>query len=280
MSQDQLIEKLAKANGNVRKLCDFFAARSHWTLTAECEASARAAAAAAAKLGGHLKVLIRAAGADPKSPFEPLVEIQDSGTHDSPRLDRFTAFLRDLDAWLVAQPGPSKNPDVVAALQEMESYVFTIAELTGSAARAPESPAAETSAAGEAAPADDEATLAVEPSAGTNATIATTPGSVPQQLALDDTDARPMVQEVQGMKELTEDCKNLVDGFLAAWNLEYSYYNRKRLLERILRWINSAPEGHVLVIKMKTVEEPFQPYPSYVSRDVLAGNPPQKDPWR
>ena len=88
-----------------------------------------------------------------------------------------------------------------------------------------------------------------------------------------------MVQDFQGMNELTEECKNLVDGFLAAWSLEYSYYNRKRLLERILRWINSAPEGHVLVIKMKTVEEPFQPYPSYISRDVLAGNPPAKDPW-
>ena len=87
-----------------------------------------------------------------------------------------------------------------------------------------------------------------------------------------------MVQDFQGLNELTEECKSLVDGFLAAWELEYTHHNRKKLLERILRWINSAPEGHVLVIKMKTVEEPYQPYPSYISRDVLAGNPPAKDP--
>jgi hypothetical protein len=55
-----------------------------------------------------------------------------------------------------------------------------------------------------------------------------------------------------------------------------SYYSRKKFFERLLRWISSAPEGQVLVIKMKTAEEPYEPYPSYVSRDVLDGKePPQ-----
>ena len=50
----------------------------------------------------------------------------------------------------------------------------------------------------------------------------------------------------------------------------------KKLLEKILTWITSAPEGQVLVIKMKTIEEPFVPYPSFVSRDILQGKePPQ-----
>ena len=275
MSQDSLIDKLAKANGNVKKLCEFFAARRTSTVSADCESSARDVTAAAAKLAAHLKVLIRAAGSDPKSPFEPDVEVQDSGTHDRARLDRFTAFLRDLDAWLVAQPGPAKDPKVIAALQEMESYVFSIVESTGAIESEPETPATEA-----AAPADDGETRTGEPDQGAPAVMATTPEGVPLQLALDDTESHPMVQDFQGMKELTEECKSLVDGFLDAWNLDYSYYNRKRLLERILRWIRSAPEGHVLVIKMKTVEEPFQPYPSYISRDVLAGNPPPKDPWR
>ncbi len=278
MSQDSLTEKLAKANGNVKKLCEFFAARSHWTLPTDGEPSARDAAAAADNLGGHLKDLIRAAGSDPRSPFEPLVETRDSGTHDCARLDRFTAFLRDLDAWLVAQPGPSTDPEVIAALQEMESYVFSIAELTGALTDESEAPAAETPATEAPAPSDDGATLAADPDGAAPATIASTPEGVPLQLALDDTDEHPMVQEFQGMNELTEECKKLIDGYLAAWSLDYSHYNRKKLLERILRWINSAPEGHVLVIKMKTVEEPYQPYPSYISRDVLAGNPPTKDP--
>jgi len=275
MSQDSYTEKLAKANGNVKRLCEFFAARRSSTVSADCESSARDVTVAAAKLAAHLKVLIRAAGSDPKSPFEPQVRVQDSATHDRARLDRFTVFLRDLDTWLVAQPGPSKDPKVIAALQEMESYVFSIVELAGAIKSETETPAIETTA-----PADDGATPAAEPDERAPAIIATTPEGVPLQLALDDTESHPMVQDFQGMKELTEECKSLVDGFLAAWNLEYSYYNRKRLLERILRWISSAPEGHVLVIKMKTAEEPFQPYPSYISRDVLAGNPPPRDPWR
>jgi hypothetical protein len=278
MSQDPLTEKLAQANGNVKKLCEFFAARSHWTLPTDGEPSARDAAAAADKLAEHLRVLIRAAGSDPRSSFEPLVETQDSGTHDCARLDRFTAFLRDLDAWLVAQPGPSTDPEVIAAFQEMESYVFAIGELTGALTGESEAPAAEIPATEAPAPSDDGTTLAADPDGAAHGTIASTPEGVPLQLALDDTDEHPMVQEFQGMNELTEECKKLIDGFLAAWSLEYSYYNRKKLLERILRWINSAPEGHVLVIKMKTVEEPYQPYPSYISRAVLAGNPPTKDP--
>jgi len=282
MSQDPLIEKLAKANGNVKKLCQFFAARSQWTLAAECEPSARDTTAAAGKLDEHLKDVIRASGADPTSPFQPSVTPQDVGTHDSARLDRFTAFLLDLDAWLVAQPGPSKDPDIIAALQEMESYVFSIVRMTGSIKGEPEAPATKTPAAETFAteapgPADDGATQAAEPSEGAHATIASAPEGVPQQLALDDTDEHPMVQDFQGMNELTEECKNLVDGFLASWGLEYSRYSRNKLLERILRWINSAPEGHVLVIKMKTVEEPYQPYPSYISREVLAGNLPPRD---
>jgi len=272
MAQEPLIGKLSKANGNVKKLCDFFSARSHWSLAANCEPSARDTTAAAAKLDEHLKDMIRASGADPTSPFQPTVTPQDFGTHDSARLDRFTAFLRDLDAWLVAQPSPSKDPDVIAALQEMESYVFSIVRMTGSIKGESDSPATQPPP-----PADDGATQAAAPVEGADETVASIPEGVPHQLALDDTDEHPMVQDFQGMNELTEECRKLVDGFLSAWGLEYGHSSRKRLLERILRWINSAPEGHVLVIKMKTAEEPFEPYPSYVSRDVLAGYPPPGD---
>ncbi len=274
MAQDPLIEKLAKANGNVNKLCEFFSARRNWTLAADSEPSARAVTTAATKLGEHLLVLIRSAGADPLSPFEPTVESHEIGTHDRPRLDRFTGFLSDLDAWLVAQPGPSRDPEVITALREMESYVRCIIEVTGAIKGEAEAPAPAAPA-----PPDDGAIRPAETGDSSDEAVASTPEGGPQQLALDDTDEHPMVQEFRGMNELTKECTEKIDEFLTAWGIEYSYYNRKKLLERILRWINSAPEGHVLVIKMKTVEKPFQPYPSYISRDVLAGNPPRKDPW-
>jgi hypothetical protein len=156
----------------------------------------------------------------------------------------------------------------------MESYVRSIIEVTGAIKSEPVAPQIPAPA-----PADDGAHRAVDTVDPVSEVASSIPEGVPQQLALDDTDEHPMVQEFRGLTELTAECTGMVDEFLAAWGIEYSYYNRKKLLERILRWINSAPEGHVLVIKMKTVEEPYQPYPSYISREVLAGNPPPKDPW-
>jgi len=272
MAQDPLTEKLAKANGDVKKLCEFFAARKDWTLAAGSEQSARDITTAAIRIDEHLKVLIRACGAEPTGPFEPLVESQDAAAHDTARVDRFTTFLRDLDVWLTAQPDPSKDHDTIAALQEMEGFVSCIIDVTNSLIGNPDPP--ETTSP---SPQADGATQAIGSDGTPHGTI-DVDGETPQQLALDNTDEHPMVQDFQGMNELTDECKDLVDGYLAAWGLEYSYYYRKRLLERILRWINSAPEGHVLVIKMKTVEDPYEPYPSYVSRDVLAGTQPTEDP--
>lgn len=277
MSQDPLTEKLTKANGNVKKLCEFFVARKDWTLPIGAEQLVGELVAATNKFDEHLRVLIRACGAEPTSPCEPLVESQGVGTHDSVRIERFTAFLRDLDAWLTAQPGPSTDPDAIAALQEMEGFAGCIIGVAVGFAGD-----LENSEMVSPPPLDDDAAQAVEPDVTPgdmrDNTDATEQEGAPHQLALDDTDAHPMVQEFQELTELTTECTELVDGYLAAWGLEYSYYNRKKLLERILRWINSAPEGHVLVIKMKTAEEPYEPYPSYISRDVLAGKPPPTDP--
>ena len=268
-----MTEKLTKANRDVKKLCEFFVARKDWTLPIGAEQLVGELVAATNKFDEHLRVLIRACGAKPTSPCEPLVESQGVGTHDSVRMERFTAFLRDLDTWLTAQPGPSTDPDAIAALQEMEGFAGCIigvavgfaGDLENSEVMSP--PAL-----------DDDAAQAVEPDDTPDDAIAPEHEGAPQQLALDDTDAHPMVQEFQGLTELTDECTELVDGYLAAWGLDLSYYNRKKLLERILRWVNSAPEGHVLVIKMKTAEEPYEPYPSYITRDVLAGKPPPTDP--
>ena len=277
MSQDPMTEKRTKANRDVKKLCEFFVARKDWTLPIGAEQLVGELVAATNKFDEHLRVLIRACGAEPTSPCEPLVESQGVGTHDSVRMERFTAFLRDLDTWLTAQPGPSTDPDTIAALQEMEGFAGCIIGVVEGFASDPED-----SEVANPPPLDTSAAQAVEPDVTPgdmpDDTDATEQEGAPQQLALDDTDAHPMVQEFQGLTELSTDCTDLVDGYLAAWRIEYSYYNRKKLLERILRWISSAPDGHVLVIKMKTAEEPYEPYPSYISRDVLAGKPPPTDP--
>jgi len=269
MSQQALIEKLAKANRDVKRLCEFFAARKGWQAAPDAGDAARSLADAASTMDEHLKALISSSGMQPSQPDYPEVALFPVGTFDRGRLQRFASFLRDLDTWFAAQTWAGVSSEDVGEFQKMEAYLACIIELI------------------EAGPTiEDPATVAVSEADG--ATQVTVPGDAPGkaipegaplQLVLDDTNEQPMIQEFQGIKELTAECQQAVDDFLAAWDLDYSYIKRKKLLERLLRWITSAPEGHVLVMKMKTAEEPFEPYPSYVSREVLAGNPPQQNPW-
>jgi len=276
MSQDPLTPQLAKANGDVKKLCEYLAARRGWDLATDAEQAAQDLGAAAIKLDDHLQAMIHASGAETAATSRPKTAAVEDGTLDRARLVRFASFLRDLDSWLVAQPGSTKNPEAIATLVELETNLSCIADMAAALVAAtvqidePE-PAVETV---EDTAKDDEPSVDVEVEAG-----AIDAAGRPLQLIVDDTDEKPMVQEFQGRNELTSECKELVDVFLAAWGIEYSYYNRKKLLERMQRWITSAPEGQVLVLKIKTAEVPYEPYPSYVSRDVLAAKELEKDPW-
>jgi len=274
MSLESLTQQLTKANGDVTKLCEFFAARKDWDLAADAGQPAHDLLAAATKLDEHLSVLVRATGAEPADPIQPKTTSVDAGSHAVARLVRFTAFLQDLDTWLVAQPGPTKDPDGITALKDIEANLRAIIAMVATLTTTLDQPTDKEFAA--------EENCATQPTEADNTpgeTVAAQNEDLPQQLVLDDTDENPMVHEFQGRKELTTACQDLADGFLAAWNLDYSYYNRKKLLDRLLRWITSAPEGQVLVLKMKTAEEPYEPYPSYVSRGVLAGKEPEKDSW-
>jgi hypothetical protein len=271
MSQDSLTEKLAKANGNVKRLCEFFAARRDWGYVPAADAPVRELSSAAAGVGGQLRRLMDACGAVPDPPADPIIESVGDGTHDIARLQRFTSFLRDLDIWFAAQPEAPTDPAAITALREMDAHIgcmvaiFEEATITTGGSDEPVD-AVEAEAA-------DHTTDSGEPARNT---IPKGKEGVPKQLVLDDTDERPLVQDFQGISELTPECEKLADEFLTAWDIELSYYSRKKFFERLLRWISSAPEGQVLVIKMKTAEEPYEPYPSYVSRDVLDGKePPQ-----
>ena len=277
MSQDPLTQQLAKASGDVKKLCSFFTARKDWDLASDAIEPARDLLIAATTFDERLKELLRASDAETAGPLEPSIPPVDAGIHDGSRLVRFTTFLKDLDDWLAAQPGPVEGPDVVAVLKEMEAHAGCIVALVTSLTASPDTPTDEESPA----PGDDATPVgaAVVDTAAQQTTAAGS-GELPHQLVLDDTDETPLVEEFQGRNELTAHCKELVDAYLAGWGLEYTYYDRKKLLERLLRWIASAPEGQALVLKMKTIEEPYEPYPSYVSRDVLAGIEPEKDPWK
>jgi hypothetical protein len=269
MAADSLDEKLARAEANITKLCEFFAARREWSFDDESIDAARDLSAAADAVGVRVRTMMQACGAEPDDPKTPDVESLGPGTHDHARVLRFTAFLRELDGWFAAQTEAPTTPRAMQALQEMEAHVSCMIRLFEAALVPPEERDV-------AAAAEDGATRGA--TAGGLTSIVTDEKGAAKQLVLDDTEEHPLVQEFRGISELTPECERLADEFLAGWNIELSYYNRKKYLERLLRWISSAPEGQVLVIKMKTLEEPYEPYPSYVSRERLRGEEPPQEP--
>ena len=266
---DPLTTKLVKAHDNVARLCDFFACRRTWELADGDRSAAGELVDAAHSLDERLRTMILQAGAVPLPPARIEVEARPQGVLELDRTRRFAAYLRELDAWFAAQPGPPSSPAGVIEVQRTQALVARILILVDELAL----PSAEA-----AAPSAEAAPAAPQPDA---VEVASTPRpepdpKLPRMVVLDDSEACPMVQEFRGIKELTPDCKEAVARFLAAWEIEHNPSQHKKLLDRLLRWIVSAPDGQVLVLKVKTASEPFEPYPAYVSRDLL-GKPVAAD---
>jgi len=265
MSQESLTVKLVQAKTNIRKLCEFLVARQEWTYRGDADEAMRELEDATSGVGEELRRLMALCGANPFGEKTPDVVNLGEGEHDTARIQRFVTFLRDLRFWFTVQTSPPTDSDGVAALREMDGYIRCMDTIIFDARKKHlEAPPVFSETESEPEPSKPEA----EPAAPLEANPAVFE-KCPPQLVLDNTEANPMVQEFQGRLELTSECERLADAYLEAWDLEFSYYNRKKLLERILRWITSAPEGQVLVIKMKTIGEPHEPYPSYLSREVL-----------
>lgn len=285
MAQEPLTAKLANAAANVRKLCEFFVARRDWQPAADAGSVFADLEAATNRLRARLDGILLSCGAGPARPAAPAVAVLDPDVFDTGRLTKLAAYLQDLEGWFAAQPVPPSQPDEVELVSEMSGLVGAMTLQLAGAAR----PTAEVApplavppvaapvavpppAAPAAGPVSPQVGPHAAPAIGNPGGPGGTPANPPpRQLVLDDTEEVPLIQEFQGRKELTPTCEKLADDFLTAWQIQLSYYNRKKFLERLLRWISSAPDGQVLVIKMKTVEEPYEPYPSYVARELLQG---------
>ncbi len=259
--------KLAKAHANVTKLCHFFAARSGWRLARDAERASHDFVRAAEAVDRRLRKLLAAADSSPSEPQPPEVAPVEDGVFDRTRLMKFTTFLTDLDTWFAAQPAPPTSAEGVALLAEMEAMLAANLQLVADLTPAAEAPSSSDT------PPLAATDFAIEEGGSSGPAMPTPPmthtDSGLHQLVLDDTDERPMVQTFRGITELTPECKEAVDEFLSTWNIQYDDIKRKTLRERLVRWITSAPHGQVLVIKVRTLTEPFEPYPSYVSRELL-----------
>ena len=73
MSKDPLTPQLAKANGDVKRLCQYLAARRAWDLATDADQAAQDLGAAAIKLDDHLQAMIHASGAETAATAQPKI---------------------------------------------------------------------------------------------------------------------------------------------------------------------------------------------------------------
>lgn len=269
MPMSSLTDKLAKANANMRKLCEFFAARREWDYPPETEQAITGLASATAHLSDELRKLMALCGANPTAARIPEVRSLGTGTHDPDRLQRFVVFVRDLGIWFSAQTSPPTESGGIAALREMDGHVGSLDQLLGEGLRALKEAKQTERQQADPTPAPAPEPAAPPPTEPDEEIEEEEYEGFENQLVLENRENRPLIQVFQGREELTPECERMADKFLAAWQVDLNNYQRKKFLQKIQRWITSAPDGQVLVIKMKTIEEPYEPYPSYVSREFL-----------
>ena len=108
---------------------------------------------------------------------------------------------------------------------------------------------------------DDLPVLEVDPSA---------------RLILENSDLEPLVQNFQGVAELTIAAKETLDEFFAIQNITIEGRDLQKLHDRMLKWIEGVPHGQVLVVKLSGLSGKPNVYSSYQPKGGIPMNHEEK----
>lgn len=250
--------QLAKAAATVGRVAAFL--ESH--RTARLDPAVSSAAGTVRDAASALAALVRARLPDGARPAAPDVADAPTGPLDLDRLSRFATYLGDLRRWFtelgeigLSPPAVMHLEDLLGALQTIQDAVtsFVSAEARGAAAAVHHRPT----------PPSDPPT-------------ATRELTVSSRMVFHHTPDRPLLREIQGQQELTEEAKELVARFLDENDLRDATA-RHRLETRMLRWLEATPSGQVLVLKMGALTGRPEPYPTYMAADLAYGRPADDD---
>jgi len=251
MSGQITTQELEKAARNIERISEFLAVRRGWILASGADEALEDARKAAANLGEFLTALMTARQIEPAaevpSPPEPLPSDEVSAA----RIAKFTDFLGQLRQWFAKRSDAEIPAAGEEAMRSIHLSLGTACTAIADILAAHEAARAAAEAEAEEKIADLGPTVEVDRSA---------------RLVLEDTAELPLLQEFQGIVELTPEAGETLDGFLADHKIEYSTYEQRRLQDKVLRWIESTPEGQVLVLKISGIHGRPEPYSSYRSR--------------
>jgi len=241
-------EELEKAANNLGRVSAFIGERRDWIVGEGGESKAIAIRGTARLLA--LK-LAEKSGVDPDPHLKLKVppKLTPNATISAARLSKFADFLDQLVEWFSSQTDvefPDNGGDAVQSVHSALAHVCAAVESLLARMKTPGAlPPTVENLIGDI---DDLPVLEVDPNA---------------RLILEDTELKPLVQNLQGVTELTISTKETLDEFLANQNVEFEDRELRRLHDRMLKWVEGVPLGQVLVVKLSGLSGKPNVYSSY-----------------
>jgi len=241
-------EELEKAASNIGRVSAFIGERRDWIVAEGGESKVTAIRGSARLL--TIKLAERSGvDPDPDLELEFPPKLTPSAKISAARLSKFADFLDQLQNWFSSQNDvkfPEGSKESVQEVHCALAHVCAAVESLLTRMKTPNAlpPTAENLSGG----IDDLPVLEVDPNA---------------RLILENSDLEPLVQNIQGVTELSIAAKETLDEFLAIQNITIEGRDLRKLHDRMLKWIEGLPLGQVLVVKLSGLSGKPNVYSSY-----------------
>ena len=241
-------EELEKAASNLGRVSAFIGERRDWIVGDGGESKAIVIRGTARLLAIKLA---EKSGVDPdpdlRVKFPP--KLTPRAKISAVRLSKFADFLDQLAEWFSSQTNaefPEGGDEAVQSVQSALAHVCAAVESLLARMKTPDTiPPTVGELIGDV---DHLPVLEVDQNA---------------RLILEDTELNPLVQNLQGVTELTIATKETLDEFLAKQNVEFEEREMRRLHDKMLKWVEGVPHGQVLVVKLSGLSGKPSIYSSY-----------------
>lgn len=244
MSEQITVEELEKASRNVQRLSEFIGERRDWILASDAEGAASSLVKAAQSLTALVSTLVDPELLESITIRQPKA-LEPSGNVTAARLNKFAEFIHQLRKWFAAH----EDANLPDGSDESVRSLLAALGVTAEALEKLEGPASAEEIAQEPLVSGD-----LGPVAEVDMTA---------RLSLDNTINRPLLQTFRGVTDLTPEAISLVDDFFAKQGIELQGPERRRFHDKVLRWIQSTPDGQTLVVRLSGLSGKAEAYSSY-----------------
>ncbi len=255
-------EELKKAARNLERLSQFMGERRDWLLGMDAERAALETRNSALALSDLLTAWVDESGNDIGiGRVRQPPGLEPTGKVSAGRLSKFSEFLDQLNTWFESHRDAPVPPDSEEPIRSIRASL----KATHDALTRLLGPAAIPGGAN----VENEATEAEEKDPRDFGPLtADDLGPVAEvdinaRLILHDTVKKRLLQEFRGVRELTKETRELVDGFFAKQKVEHSDNEMRKVYDKVQKWIEGTPEGRVLVVKISGLSGKPEAYSSY-----------------